>query len=176
MVGVGVVRLILDFDYMCFESSTPPYCLLLLCHKMDGWSRPRRGPPPPLYGQPGHRKTVFKDFPFQLQCKKIISGLMLGYAQIHFNQKKKCIVIFPVNCVLADTIVQTTKSFYFVLQLLSGFSSVSKFLSLRIQYPKFLCIQRLVLVINRSLSEKIFCGVSNSIEWYQTKLTKGFHH
>ena len=148
---------------MCFESSTPPYCLLLLCHKMVGWSRPRRCPPP-LYGQPGHRKTVFKDFPFQLQCKKIISGLMLGYAQFHFNRKNKCIGICPVNCVLADTIVQTTKSFYFVLQLLSGFSSVSKFLSLRIQCPKFRCIQRLVSVINRSLSEKIFCGVSNSIE------------
>ena len=153
----------LDFDYMCFESSIPPYCLLLLCHKMVRWSGPR-GSPHPLYNQPDRKKTVFKDFPFQLRCKNVISGLMLGYAQFHFNQKNKCIVIFPVYCVLADTIVQTTKSFYFVLQLLSGFSSVSKFLSLRIQCPKFRCIQRLVSVINRSLSEKIFCGVSNSIE------------
>ena len=127
---------------------------MLLCRKMVGWSGSRG------WSQPDPKKTVFKDLPFQLQCRKIISGLMLGYAHFHFNQKNKCIVNFPVNCVLADTIVQTTKSFYFVLQLLSGFSSVSKFLSLRIQYQKFRCILKLISEINRSLSGKIFCGAS----------------
>ena len=34
---VGGVRLTLDYGYMCSESSIPPRCLLLLCHKVVGW-------------------------------------------------------------------------------------------------------------------------------------------